>query len=62
MKTIVGSTSERVMRKALCPILIIPERFKEIVSKPDNLLTLSFEAIIPGVGIENFSTKGGMNL
>jgi nucleotide-binding universal stress UspA family protein len=34
MKTVVGSTSERVMRKALCPILIIPERFKEIVAKP----------------------------
>ena len=34
MKTIVGSTSERVMRSALCPILIIPERFKEIVAKP----------------------------
>ena len=34
MKTIVGSTSERVTRSALCPILIIPERFKEIVSKP----------------------------
>jgi nucleotide-binding universal stress UspA family protein len=34
MKTVVGSTSERVMRRALCPILIIPERFKEIVAKP----------------------------
>ncbi len=34
MKTIVGSTSERVMRRALCPILIIPEQFKEIVTKP----------------------------
>lgn len=32
-KTIVGSTAEKVMRKAMCPILIIPERFKEIVSK-----------------------------
>ncbi|MDD5010336.1 MAG: universal stress protein [Syntrophorhabdaceae bacterium] len=32
-KTIVGSTAEKVMRKAMCPILIIPERFKEIVTK-----------------------------
>ncbi|OPY76007.1 MAG: putative universal stress protein [Syntrophorhabdus sp. PtaU1.Bin058] len=34
-KTIVGSTAEKVMRKAMCPILIIPERFKDIVSKPE---------------------------
>jgi nucleotide-binding universal stress UspA family protein len=33
-KTIVGSTAEKVMRKALCPILIIPERFKDIVAEP----------------------------
>jgi len=33
MKTIVGSTSERVMRSAMCPILVIPERFEEIVSR-----------------------------
>jgi nucleotide-binding universal stress UspA family protein len=32
-KTIVGSTAEKVMRKAMCPILIIPERFKDIVGK-----------------------------
>ncbi|MCX5809543.1 MAG: universal stress protein [Proteobacteria bacterium] len=32
-KTIVGSTAEKVMRKAMCPILIVPERFKEIVTK-----------------------------
>lgn len=32
-KTIVGSTAEKVMRKAMCPILIIPERFKDIVNK-----------------------------
>ena len=32
-KTVVGSTAEKVMRKAMCPILIIPERFKEIVTK-----------------------------
>ena len=34
MKTIVGSTAEKVMRKAMCPIFIIPERFKEIVTRP----------------------------
>ncbi len=33
-KTVVGSTAEKVMRKAMCPILVIPERFKEIVTKP----------------------------
>jgi nucleotide-binding universal stress UspA family protein len=33
-KTMVGSTAEKVMRKAMCPILVIPERFKEIVTKP----------------------------
>jgi len=33
LKTVVGSTSERVMRRAQCPILIIPEQFKEIVAK-----------------------------
>jgi nucleotide-binding universal stress UspA family protein len=34
VKTVVGSTAEKVMRKAMCPILIIPERFKDIVAKP----------------------------
>jgi nucleotide-binding universal stress UspA family protein len=33
-KTIVGSTAEKVMRRAMCAILIIPERFKDIVTKP----------------------------
>ncbi len=32
-RTIVGSNAERVVRRAMCPILVIPERFKDIVTK-----------------------------